>query len=69
MTDMEMIFMKRGLTGEQCPICDWPMADSQANGCIPGDCCYRPDDPAEQRRISERRKALALTHADGGGGQ
>jgi hypothetical protein len=43
----------------RCPVCDWPMASSPEKGCVPGDCCYRPGDPAEQRRISERRKALA----------
>lgn len=46
-------------SGARCPICDWPMADSRDNGCVLGDCCYRPDDPAEQRRLQERRAALA----------
>jgi hypothetical protein len=48
--------------GKPCPICDWPMADSQEHGCIPGDCCYRPDDPAEQERI--RRRRAELTNGD-----
>jgi hypothetical protein len=38
--------------------CDWPLADSREKGCVPGDCSYRPDDPAEQRRISQRRAQL-----------
>lgn len=50
----------------QCPICGWTMADSQEEGCIPGDCSYRPQDPAEQRRIRERRDALAVTRAQRG---
>lgn len=43
----------------RCPICDWPMADSRENGCVTGDCSYRPADPAEQRRIEKRRAALS----------
>lgn len=43
----------------RCEICNWPLAKEQAKGCIPGDCSYRPDDPAEQQRIRERRAALA----------
>jgi hypothetical protein len=46
---------------QRCPVCDWPMAETQAEGCVPGDCSYRPDDPTEQRRISERRKALSAS--------
>lgn len=42
----------------RCEICDWPLADSREKGCVPGDCAYRPDDPAEQRRIRERRAAV-----------
>lgn len=44
---------------ERCPICDWPMAETMEKGCVPGNCCYRPEDPAEQRRIDERRATLA----------
>lgn len=42
----------------RCEICDWPLAESAEKGCIPGDCSYRPDDPAEQRRIRERRQLV-----------
>lgn len=41
---------------ERCIICGWTLAKDQANGCVPGDCCYRPDDPVEQQRLRERRE-------------
>jgi hypothetical protein len=56
-----MDFIEKALTRPRCPICDWPMAESRESGCVPGDCSYRPDDPIEQRRIRERRAALART--------
>lgn len=43
----------------RCTVCDWPLA---GGSCKPGgDCGYRPDDPAEQRRIQKRREELAAT--------
>jgi hypothetical protein len=42
----------------RCEICDWPLAESREFGCVPGDCSYRPDLPAEQERIRKRRAAL-----------
>jgi hypothetical protein len=49
----------------RCPICDWPLAESQDKGCIPGDCSYRPDDPAEQERIRRRRASVSATDRGG----
>jgi len=45
----------------RCEVCDWPLADSRAKGCVPGDCSYRPDDPAEQERIRRRRAQISST--------
>lgn len=45
-------------TPSRCEICDWPLAESWEKGCVPGNCSYRPDDPAEQRRIRERRQLV-----------
>ncbi|MGD9882306.1 MAG: hypothetical protein AB7F22_30175 [Reyranella sp.] len=28
----------------RCYACGWPLAESQENGCIPGDCSFRPSD-------------------------
>jgi hypothetical protein len=27
---------------ERCEVCGWPLADSVANGCVPGNCSMRP---------------------------
>ena len=43
----------------RCIICHWPLAENREKGCAPGDCSYRPEDPAEQARIRERRAELA----------
>ena len=40
---------------DRCPVCDWPMATMAAEGCVPGNCSYRPDSPLERQRILERR--------------
>ena len=45
----------------RCEVCDWPLAESRAKGCVPGDCSYRPDDPAEQERIRRRRAQISST--------
>jgi hypothetical protein len=50
---------------KRCEVCDWPLADSREKGCVQGDCSYRPDDPAEQRRISERRAKLRARSSAG----
>ena len=50
----------------RCEICDWPLAESREKGCVPGDCSYRPDTPAEQERIRKRRAALALSRPERG---
>lgn len=43
----------------RCPVCDWPMAATVQEGCVPGNCSYRPDEgSAEWRRIKARRAAL-----------
>ena len=54
----------KAMTRPRCPICDWPMAESRERGCVPGDCSYRPDDPAEQRRVRERRESLKLSNCE-----
>lgn len=43
----------------RCEICDWPLAKTREEGCVPGDCSYRTDNPAEQQRLCERREQVA----------
>lgn len=46
---------------DRCPICDWPFAATAKDGCVPGNCCYRPRDGYDEwRRIAERRKETAI---------
>jgi hypothetical protein len=40
----------------RCEICDWPLAESMREGCVEGNCSYRTDDPAERRKLSQRRE-------------
>jgi len=44
----------------RCPVCDWPLAKNASEGCVPGNCCYRPDDPGERERLRVRREWLKL---------
>lgn len=44
----------------KCPVCDWPMAATVEDGCVPGNCSYRPTEGSdEHRRIRARREKLA----------
>lgn len=48
-----------GRMSERCPICDWPMASRREDGCVPGDCSYRPREGSEEwRRIKRHRAEL-----------
>ena len=33
---------KAELNIERCPVCNWPMKEKMEDGCIPGNCSYRP---------------------------
>lgn len=48
------------MTIERCEVCDWPLAKTLAEGCVPGNCGYRPDRGSDEyRRIQKRRAELA----------
>lgn len=47
----------------RCPICDWSFAKSRNEGCIPGDCSYRPREGSDEYLRIEQRRA-ALGHAE-----
>lgn len=42
----------------RCLVCGWPLVSKQEDGCIPGDCSYRPQEPAEQAKIDARRQQI-----------
>lgn len=47
---------------ERCKICDWPLAESREQGCVEGDCSYRPNTfSPEWYRIQKRRTQIAQT--------
>ena len=44
----------------RCPICDWPMAETRDDGCIEGDCAYRPREGSpEWHEVQRRRQIIA----------
>jgi hypothetical protein len=45
---------------DRCQVCGWPLAKSRDQGCVVGDCSFRPQEGTESYRITQlRRKALA----------
>lgn len=54
----------------RCPVCLFPLADKLEDGCVPGNCSYRPPEGSpEYYRIQARRRELeemrfAAEHAD-----
>lgn len=53
-------------SGTRYPICDWPLADSAENGCVEGNCSYRPQYGSEEwHRIQRNRVAAWVNAAQG----
>jgi hypothetical protein len=50
------------LTGKhasRCRVCDWPLANSIQDGCVEGNCSYRPRIGSDEYlRIAARREQL-----------
>lgn len=48
------------LSTARCEICGWPLVWDPKDGCVDGNCSYRPrEDTDEWRRVQRNRKALA----------
>jgi hypothetical protein len=46
-------------TTNRCPICDWPFAIRAEQGCVEGNCSYRPTfGTQEYYRIESRKDQL-----------
>lgn len=48
------------LSPYRCAACAWPLAQSSADGCVPGDCCRRggafgPHNPIEPKRYAREQ--------------
>jgi hypothetical protein len=49
----------------RCEVCDWPLASCMAQGCVPGNCSYRPPPGSpDHDRIVARRAELAAKGPD-----
>jgi hypothetical protein len=46
MTDneMDLRLMLSLIVRGQCPICGWPLKNNPSEGCVPGNCSFRPDE-------------------------
>lgn len=41
----------------RCQVCGWPLSASPDQGCVPGNCCYRPGDHSDEwPRLKRQRK-------------
>lgn len=44
----------------RCPVCDWPLYNTREEGCVEGDCSFRPREGSDEwHRIAARRAKLA----------
>lgn len=44
----------------RCPICEWPLSATEADGCTLDNCSYRPHEGTDEYyRIRDRREQLA----------
>jgi hypothetical protein len=44
---------------QRCAVCDWPLAKNASDGCVAGNCSYRPPEGTDEfRRVEKRRRAL-----------
>jgi len=41
----------------RCIICGWPLASRREDGCVPGDCSYRPREGSDEWVRIQRRRA------------
>ena len=46
---------------DRCPRCGWPLAKSIREGCVPGNCSYRPKEGSEEWKRMRDREADTAT--------
>jgi len=57
-----------GADPARCDVCGWPLAQRREDGCVPGDCAYRPHEGTDEWfRIKARREAIAARPQGGAG--
>lgn len=57
--------VERWLAMGNCGACGWSLAKTAAEGCVAGDCSYRPDDPEEKRHRKACLEYLERRDRDG----
>lgn len=56
---LELKKMYEPVQAGRCEVCDWPLKSDFREGCVPGNCSFRPrEGSAEDIRIQERRELL-----------
>ena len=61
MTDAQEAGKMASEPESRCPICDWPIKKTIQEGCVPGNCSFRPAEGSpEYYRIQERRRQLEM---------
>ena len=61
MTDAQEAGKMASEPESRCPICDWPIKKTIQEGCVPGNCSFRPaEGRPEYYRIQERRRQLEM---------
>jgi hypothetical protein len=48
--------LKLAVDNKRCPICSWPLAVSAKNGCVIGNCSYKPERGTEEYARVERNR-------------
>jgi hypothetical protein len=54
----ELEIMLRYVLSGRCAVCGWTLAKSPNEGCVQGNCCYRPQDSPFQETWLKRAKML-----------
>ena len=52
-----------GIPENRCVLCGWTLAGSLGDGCVPGNCAYRPGGSEQGSRLSKIRAELAVVAA------
>ena len=49
---------------KRCRVCDWPLRERMEDGCVEGNCSYRPAQGTEEHARIQARRAFLDRHAD-----
>ena len=49
---------------KRCRVCDWPLRERMQDGCVEGNCSYRPQQGTEEHAHIQARRRFLDRHAD-----